>query len=80
MAGKEIVEWLGISYNTTYRRNPKLYQKRLEGYCDFTSVKGGVVIETIYMAEYKGDLSSKLTKDICDVILENKEELGVCRR
>lgn len=76
MTGKEIAELLNISYDTTYRRNPKFYQKRLEGYCDFTSVRGGVIIETIYMADYKGDLSSKLSKDICDVILENKEELG----
>ena len=36
MTGKEIANWLNISYDYTYRRNPQKYLEKLKEYCDYS--------------------------------------------
>ena len=57
MTGVEIAEWLGISYNNTYRKNPKKYIARLEEYCIFEIIRGGVIIKEIFIKVYDKNLS-----------------------
>lgn len=52
MTGQEIAEWLSISYNSTYRNNPTKQIEKLGGYCEYKQVRGGVIIDKIYMDTY----------------------------
>lgn len=52
MSGQEIAQWLGISYKYTYKRNPKHYQKKLKDYCEFSPIRGGVIIHKVHIAKY----------------------------
>lgn len=60
MTGVEIAEWLGISYNNTYRKNPKKYIARLEEYCIFEIIRGGVIIKEIFIKVYDKNLNQKM--------------------
>lgn len=62
MKGQEIAEWMGISYDGTYRKDPSKYIKRLEDYCEYEQVRGGVVIKKIYLYKYIKDLRVEYTK------------------
>ena len=70
MTGQEIANWLNISYNGTYRKNPQKYIALLNGYCDYNIVRGGVIINKIYISNYskKGsDTFEKVKSQIDDV-------------
>lgn len=76
MTGHEIAEWLGISYNSTYRNNPTEQIKKLGGYCEYQQVRGGVIISKIYTGIYYGDLSKKLVKAYVKNVQERKNGLS----
>lgn len=63
MSGKEIAEWLGISYNSTYSRSPDKQLEKLNDYCEFEKVRGGVIIKEIYVKEYEKDLKMRVEKE-----------------
>lgn len=52
MSGQEIAEWLGIKH-TTYRQNPKKQLSKLDFYCSYEQVRGGVIIKEIYKKKYE---------------------------
>lgn len=58
MSSKEVAQWLGISYST-YRNAIDKYLNRLEGYCVYKKVYGGIIIEEIFMEEYDKTLNLK---------------------
>ena len=63
MSGREIAEWLGISYNSTYRCSTNKQLEKLNDYCEFEKVRGGVIIKEIYIKEYEKDLKMKVEKE-----------------
>jgi hypothetical protein len=62
MTGQEIAEWLGISYNGTYRKCPKKYIQKLDEYCEYEQIRGGIVIKEIYIEEYNKNLKINTDK------------------
>lgn len=56
MTGREIAKWLGISYDGTYRKSPSKYIVKLQDYCKYKTMRGGVTIEEIYIEEYNPNL------------------------
>ena len=54
MDGHEIAEWLRISYNT-YKRNVTKHLEKLEDFCKFKRIRGGVEIEEIWCKYYHKD-------------------------
>lgn len=52
MTGKEIANWLNISYDYTYRRNPQKYLEKLKEYCDYEQIRGGAIISNIRIPIY----------------------------
>lgn len=68
--GQEIAEWMSLSYNT-YRNNPTKYIKRLEDYCEYEQVRGGVIIKEIYLYEYNKNLNAELTKRYLQALQED---------
>lgn len=52
MTGKQLAEWFQISY-TTYKNKTTKYLKKLENYCSFEKVYGGVEIKEIYNEIYE---------------------------
>ena len=51
MTGKEIATWLGISYGT-YSNNPAKQLSKLNFYCSYEQVRGGVIISEIFKEVY----------------------------
>ena len=51
MTGKEIAQWLGISYGT-YANNPSKQLTKLNFYCTYEKVRGGAIIKEIYKDIY----------------------------
>lgn len=76
MTGHEIAEWMGIAYST-YKRSPTKYIQLLEDYCKFQQVWGGVVIEEIYLYEYRKNLKLELTETFIEVLCENNGVLAL---
>lgn len=76
MTGQELAEWLGISYNGTYRKKPGEHLKKLRGYCEFEQVRGGAIINKIYTDTYYGDLEKDIVKDYINEIQEKKNRLS----
>jgi hypothetical protein len=62
MSGRELAEWLGISYEGTYRKNPTRHLKKLEDYCEYEQVRGGAIIKKIYVEEYDKNLRTNNDK------------------
>ena len=58
MKSQEMAIWFKISYNT-YKNNIPGYLAKLEDYCDFEQVRGGVIIKEIYIEEYDKYLNKK---------------------
>lgn len=71
MKGQELAEWMGINYNNTYCKNPTKYIQRLEDYCEYEQIRGGVIIKEIYLYEYNKNLNSELTKKYLKALQEN---------
>lgn len=76
MTGKEIADWLGISYNSTYRNNPGKQIKKLDGYCVYQRIRGGVEVSKIYTYTYHGEISKKITKDFMNEIESHDNKLS----
>jgi hypothetical protein len=51
MTNREMAEWFGCSM-TTFTRNRPNWVKRLDEYCDYKLVRGGVVISNIRLSCY----------------------------
>lgn len=63
MSSKEIAAWFNIK-STTYSHNIALYLNKLDNYCDYEQVYGGVIIKEIYEPVY--DKSANLNDEqIC---------------
>lgn len=58
VSSKEIASWLGLSYST-YKNRINYYLERLEAYCDFNKVYGGIEITNIYMYVYNKNLDKE---------------------
>lgn len=58
MTSKELAEWFGITYNTL-RNHGKVYYDKLELYCQFERIHGGIVISEIYIDTYDKTLNIK---------------------
>lgn len=65
--GIDIAEWLGVSYNT-YHHSIEKQLRKLEGYCEFKKVWGGVEVTKIYFPVYKGELKKQIIEDIVEEI------------
>ena len=59
MTGQELAQWFNIVY-TTYKRNPSKYIAKLDDYCKYTPVRGGAIIEEIYIATYDKKINKKI--------------------
>ena len=51
MTNREMAEWFGCSL-TTFTRNRPNWVKRLDDYCDYKLVRGGVIISNIRLSCY----------------------------
>lgn len=71
MTSKEIAEWLGITYNT-YKKNVKKHLEKLDGFCDFEQVRGGINVKEIYISIYDKNLSKKVDTCYLKEVKQNK--------
>lgn len=55
MKSQEVAAWLGISYNT-YRNNIDKNLSKLEPFCEFEKVYGGIIVKEIIIEEYDKNL------------------------
>lgn len=76
MTGREIAEWLGISYDSTYHKNPSKHIEKLGGYCEYQKVRGGVIISKIYTDVYYGDLAKQVNRDYVNEIKSKANRLS----
>lgn len=56
MSSRELANWFSLSYNT-YKNNIAKYLIRLEDYCEYEKIYGGVIIKEIYVEEYDNQLT-----------------------
>lgn len=61
MTIQELADWFGVKLST-YRRTSVNYLKKLEDYCEFERIYGGIDVKTIYMYEYDKDIQRKVDK------------------
>lgn len=61
VSGQQIADWLGISHKT-YRNNPNKQLAKLDPYCDFKRVWGGIIITKVYVKVYDKNLMVKVDK------------------
>lgn len=66
----EVAEWLGVTYGT-FRNTCDKQLKKLDGYCEYTKVWGGIEVTKIYCPVYKGELKVDMVKDILNEITEH---------
>ena len=62
MTNREMAEWFGCSM-TTFTRNRPNWVKRLDEYCDYKLVRGGVVISNIRLSCYIKNKNYKIVQD-----------------
>lgn len=77
MSGQEIAEWLDISYKNTYRNNPKKYIQRLDNFCEYEIIRGGVIIKEIYCKIYDKNLAKKATENYLKALTEHNNLITV---
>lgn len=70
MDGREIAEWLKISYNT-YKCNIAKHLEKLEDFCKFKRIRGGVEIEEIWCKYYHKDFVAETHAQILAEIRRN---------
>lgn len=70
MTGREIAEWLGISYKT-YCKNPAKQLAKLEDFCLFTRVYGGVEITEIWYKYYHKNFVAETHAKVLAEIKQN---------
>ena len=69
MTSKQLAQWFGV-LPSSYSHNIPNYLSRLEDYCKFEKVYGGVVISEIYIEEYDRGLKFKDEKMYLEEIKE----------
>lgn len=82
MSGKEIAEWFGITVHT-YQSKATKYLKKLEEFCEFEKVYGGVEISKIYLSTYDRKLSKTIdTSYVKEVYLNHglTSMSGMCEK
>lgn len=62
MTNREMAEWFGCSL-TTFTRNRPNWVKRLDDYCDYKLVRGGVIISNIRLFCYIKNKNYKIIQD-----------------
>lgn len=77
MTSQEIAEWMGVSYKGTYHKNPKKYLKRLEDYCNFEQIHGGVIVKEIYISEYNKNLRVEQTRTFLSALKEHNNIISL---
>ena len=73
MTSKQLAQWFGV-LPSTYSHNIPSYLSRLENYCKFEKVYGGVIISEIYIEEYDRGLKFKDEKMYLEEIKECLEK------
>lgn len=58
MTTQELATWFGVAYSTFRKSSAERYEK-LEDYCEFERIYGGVIIKEIYLDEYDKNLNIK---------------------
>lgn len=51
MSTKELATWFGIAYST-YRKKATQLLEELNFYCNYTKIRGAIIIDKIYVSEY----------------------------
>ena len=78
MKMNELADWFGLSTSTLSKAKAK-YMKKLEEYCEFTQIYGGVKITKIHKKFYTKNKSYQIVRqEFCDTWSENG--LDSCRR
>ena len=75
MTGKEIANWLNISYDYTYRRNPQKYLEKLKEYCDYEQIRGGAIISNIRIPIYCPNLIRISIVKKLNVVWQNRTQV-----
>lgn len=76
MSGQELAQWFNIVY-TTYKRNPSKYIAKLDDYCKYTPVRGGVIIEEIYIATYDKKINKKIDTIYVQALAKHQNIISV---
>ena len=63
VSGQEIADWLGIAYST-YRKNPTKQLLKLDPYCDFKRIRGGIIIIKVYDKNLMVKVDKALLKEV----------------
>lgn len=75
MTTKELATWFGVAYST-FRKNSAERFEKLEDYCEFERVYGGVIIKEIYIEEYDKNLNINDQKFVLEEIKSCIETQG----
>lgn len=73
MTSKELAQWFEIAPKT-FTSSKKKYLEKLENFCDFEEVYGGVIIKEIYYALYVKDFS-KDAEIYLEIVKNSNEHL-----
>lgn len=81
MKSVEIAEWLGVAYST-FRNNSKKQFSKLDNYCEYKKVWGGIEITKIYCPVYKGEAKRCMVKDYIAEVKDSpiSSAAGVARK
>lgn len=75
MTSKEMAIWFNLSYNT-YKNKIAYYLEKLEDYCEFERIYGGIIVKEIYIEEYDKNLSINDQKLVLEEIRSCIETQG----
>lgn len=76
MKGQELAQWMNISYST-YKRCPAKYISRLDDYCIYEKIRGGVIIKEIFIYKYNKNLKAEQTKIYLAALKENNNIISL---
>lgn len=79
MSSQELADWFHISYNTLKKSatNRQKYLTKLQDYCDFEQVRGGVIIKEIYISTYNKSLKAEQTKKFLDSLQKHNNIISL---
>lgn len=66
----EIAEWFNTS-KATYWNNRKGCMQKLKDFCSFKEIRGGVIIEEIYIKVYNKTLNQEIDKLYLEEIIQH---------
>lgn len=75
MTSKEMAAWFNLSYNT-YKNKIAYYLEKLDDYCEFERVYGGIIVKEIYIEEYDKNLNINDQKLVLEEIKSCIENQG----